>query len=114
MFLDCTDFISPDVFLHPLQNNEDQPDKPAPPLQQLVDDGILAIVAGADTVSSALTSIIRCLLSHPEVYRALQAEVDRFYPPGEDPFDARWYREMAYLNAVMCVFEVLSLFARMM
>ncbi len=68
-----------------------------------MDDGILAVVAGADTVSSAMTSIFHCLLTHPETYRRLQEEVDRFYPPGEDACDSRPHREMTYLQAVMCV-----------
>lgn len=79
------------------------PDKPAPPLKQLVDDGILAIIAGADTVASALTSILYCVLTHPETYSKLRDEVDRFYPQGEDAFDPKYYREMTYLHAVMYV-----------
>ncbi|RPD68207.1 high nitrogen upregulated cytochrome P450 monooxygenase 2 [Lentinus tigrinus ALCF2SS1-7] len=90
---------TPDLF-HYL-NNEDLPDKPQPPLQQLVDDGILAIVAGADTVSSAMTSLFHCLLTHPETYRKLQEEVDKYYPQGEDAFNSKHYRDMTYLQAVI-------------
>ncbi|RPD68192.1 high nitrogen upregulated cytochrome P450 monooxygenase 2 [Lentinus tigrinus ALCF2SS1-7] len=90
---------TPDLF-HYL-TNEDLPDKPQPPLQQLVDDGILAIVAGADTVSSAMTSLFHCLLTHPETYRKLQEEVDKYYPQGEDAFNSKHYRDMVYLQAVI-------------
>ncbi|CDO71119.1 hypothetical protein BN946_scf184844.g123 [Trametes cinnabarina] len=83
------------------QNNDDQPDKPSPPIKQLLDDGVLAIVAGSDTTSSALTSLAFCLATHPAALRRLQAEVDRFYPPGADPCDARHYRDMHYLTAVI-------------
>ena len=86
---------------HTVQNNEDLPDKAAPLVQQLVDDGVLAIIAGADTTASALTMLIFCLLAHPDVYARLQAEVDRFYPPGEDPLATQHHREMPYLNACM-------------
>ena len=72
-----------------------------PPLRQLVDDGVLAVVAGADTVSSAMTSLICLILTHPETYEKLQAEVDQFYPSGEDPLDTTHQRDMPYLNAVM-------------
>ncbi len=72
-------------------------------MRQLVDDGILAIVGGADTVSGALTSVIFCLLTHPETYDKLQVEVDKYYPPGEDVFSTRWHRDMKYLEAVMYV-----------
>ena len=70
-------------------------------MQQLIDDGVLAIIAGADTTSSALTSLVYCLLTHPDVYARLQAEVDKFYPPGEDVYDPKHHRDMHFLNAVM-------------
>ena len=70
-------------------------------MNHLVDDGILAIVAGSDTASSALTSLFACLLTHPETYAKLQQEVDKYYPKGEDPYNAKHYRDMTYLHAVM-------------
>ena len=85
------------------QNDEDLPDECPPPLQQLVDDGILAVVAGSDTTSSCLTSIFFCILTHLEAYAMLQAEVDRFYPASEDHSNTTHHREMTYLNAVMWV-----------
>ncbi|KAI0808336.1 cytochrome P450 [Fomes fomentarius] len=92
-------------------NNEDLPDghreHPAP-IRQLTDDGCLVVVAGADTTSSALTSLFFCLLTHPETYMCLRAEVDRFYPVGEDALNPRHHRDMGYLNAV--INETLRLF----
>ncbi|KAM5536735.1 hypothetical protein V8D89_009574 [Ganoderma adspersum] len=82
-------------------NNEDLPDKAAPPVQHLVNDGILAIIAGADTTSIALTSITYCLLAHPDVYARLQAEIDKFYPAGENALDPKHHRDMPYLTAVI-------------
>ena len=69
--------------------------------QHLVDDGILAIIAGADTTSIALTSITYCLLTHPDVYERLQAEIDKFYPAGENALSPKHHRDMPYLTAVM-------------
>ncbi|KAL7277160.1 hypothetical protein ACG7TL_009006 [Trametes sanguinea] len=89
-------------------NNEDQPEKPSPPISQLLDDGILAIVAGSDTTSSALTSLAFCLATHPAALHKLQAEIDRFYPAGEDPCVATHYGDMHYLTAV--VHETLRLY----
>ena len=66
-----------------------------------MDDGILAVIAGADTTASALTSIFACLLAHPDAYAALQEEVDRFYPPDADVCATEHHKEMPYLNAVM-------------
>ncbi len=77
------------------------PDKPAPPVQHLVEDGVLAIVAGADTTSVALTSIACCLISHPDVHERLLAEIDKDYPAWEDALDTKHYGEMKYLTAVM-------------
>ncbi|KAI1791471.1 high nitrogen upregulated cytochrome P450 monooxygenase 2 [Ganoderma leucocontextum] len=82
-------------------NNEDLPDKAPPPLQHLVNDGILAIIAGADTASIALTSIAYCLLTHPDVYERLQAEIDKFYPAGEHALDTKHHRDMPHLTAVI-------------
>ncbi|KAH9937927.1 high nitrogen upregulated cytochrome P450 monooxygenase 2 [Epithele typhae] len=89
-------------------NNEDLPDKPSPPVQQLVDDGVLAIVAGADTTASALTMFVFCLLEHPEVYEKLQREIDKHYPAGEDATDVKNHRELLYLTA--CINETLRVF----
>ena len=70
-------------------------------MQHLVDDGVLAIVAGADTTAIALTSIVYCLLSHKDVYERLQAEIDKFYPAGENALDPKHFRDMPYLTAIM-------------
>ena len=69
----------------------------------MIADGTLAIVAGSDTTSSVLSSIFYCLLTHPEAYVRLRAEVDAYYPPGEDALNTKHHAEMPYLNAVMYV-----------
>lgn len=66
-------------------------------------DGILAVVAGSDTTATTLSNIFFSLLSYPETYRRLQAEVDRYYPRGEDALDPRYYVHMSYLEAIMWV-----------
>ena len=48
-----------------------------------------------------LSSIFYCLLRNPEAYARLQAEVDKFYPPGEDSLDPKHLPDMHYLEAVM-------------
>ena len=85
------------------QNNEDGAEKTQPPLAQGAIDGALAIVAGSDTTSCVLTNIVYCLMTHPETYERLQAEVDMFFPPGEDAMDTAKHPDMPYLNAVMYV-----------
>ncbi|KAM5536556.1 hypothetical protein V8D89_009833 [Ganoderma adspersum] len=89
-------------------NNEDLPGEDPPLERHLLDDGTLAMVAGSDTSSSAITSVFHCLLSHPEAYAALQEEVDRFYPQGEDVCNTANHRDMHYLTAV--INEALRLF----
>ncbi|KAI0756346.1 high nitrogen upregulated cytochrome P450 monooxygenase 2 [Daedaleopsis nitida] len=81
-------------------NNEDGAE-PTPPLSEVIADGTLAIVAGSDTTSSVLSSIFYCLLTHPEAYARLRAEVDTYYPPGEDALNTKYHAEMPYLNAVI-------------
>ena len=70
-------------------------------MHDLTEDGVLAIIAGADTSSTALTSIVYCLLKHPDVYARLKAEMDKFYPAGADALDTKHHRDMPYLTAVM-------------
>ncbi|PIL28306.1 cytochrome P450 [Ganoderma sinense ZZ0214-1] len=89
-------------------NNEDLSGEDPPPSRHLLDDGVLAMVAGSDTSSSAITSVFHCLLAHPAAYAALQEEVDRFYPRGEDVCDTMHQRDMHYLTAV--INETLRLF----
>ena len=63
-----------------------------------------AIVAGADTTATILGGIFYYLLTHPEAYKQLQAEVDSAFPLGEgDPLDSAKLAGMPYLNAVMYV-----------
>ena len=85
------------------QNHEDAPDRAPPPLAHLVDDAMLAMIAGADTVTSTLTSLFALLRAHPAAYARLEAEVDGVLPPGEDPVKAGSEKEMVWLNACMCV-----------
>ena len=65
------------------------------------------MVAGADTVASALTSLFTCLLAHPDALARLEAEVCAFFPPrgdgGDDTevLDQKRHGEMPWLNACM-------------
>ncbi|KAI0689003.1 cytochrome P450 [Cerioporus squamosus] len=83
-------------------SNEDLPDKAPPPLRELADDGVLAVVAGSDTASLTMTSVFYLLLTHPETYVKLQAEVDTLYLLfGESSSETMHHREMPYLHAVI-------------
>jgi cytochrome P450 len=67
-------------------------------------DSVLAIVAGADTTATVLSNAFFYLLSHPQAYKLLQAEVDENFPRGpgtKEPNDAEMLLNMPYLNAVM-------------
>ncbi|KAI0752497.1 high nitrogen upregulated cytochrome P450 monooxygenase 2 [Daedaleopsis nitida] len=82
-------------------NNEDLADSEPPPPSQLVNDGVLAVNAGSDSTSVALTSIFFCILVNTNVYATLQEEIDRLYGPEEDPCSTKHHREMQYLQAVI-------------
>ncbi|KAI1789088.1 high nitrogen upregulated cytochrome P450 monooxygenase 2 [Ganoderma leucocontextum] len=82
-------------------NNEDVPTNAPQPVNELIQDGLLVIVAGSDTVASALTSLFFCLLANPRTYAALQKEVDQYYPREEDAHAATYHRDMPYLHAVI-------------
>lgn len=61
---------------------------------------MLAIVAGSDTTSTALSNIIWYLLQNPECYSRLRKEVDAL---GNDLTNTAKHSRMHYLNAVMQV-----------
>ena len=83
------------------QSNEDGAEKEAPPRSTVISDGLLAMIAGSDTTSTILSDLFWLVIRHPDVYRRLQAEVDKFYPPGEDSLDGKYINDMPYLEAVM-------------
>ena len=83
------------------QSNEDNAEAVSPPRHTVVSDGVLAIIAGSDTTSSVICNAIWAILQRPDVYQRLQAEVDKFYPPGEDSLDGKRIYDMPYLEAVM-------------
>ncbi len=60
---------------------------------------MLAIIAGSDTTSSVLTTVLYYLLRHPVAYMRLQAEVDAAFPSGEEPLDVITLSQMEWLNA---------------
>ena len=62
---------------------------------------MLALIAGSDTTATVLAHIFWCLLTHPEAYKRLQAEVDKFYSSSEDSLDPKHIPDMQYLEAVM-------------
>ena len=93
-----------DVVITAFQSNEDLVDKEPPPAHQLIDDGVLAVVAGSDTTSIVMISIFFCIAANLECYSTLQEEIDKYYPLGEDPCTTEHHRNMRYLDAVMCVY----------
>ncbi|KAJ6608708.1 cytochrome P450 [Mycena sp. CBHHK59/15] len=92
-----------DVFYHLIDEAGLEPIPPSS--AQILSDGGLAIIAGAETTSTTLCNIIWFLLRNPVAYSRLQAEVD----------DPKWttvapasQARMPYLNAV--INEALRLF----
>ncbi|OCH86875.1 high nitrogen upregulated cytochrome P450 monooxygenase 2 [Obba rivulosa] len=81
-------------------NNEDGAGAPRP-FPEVVSDGALAVIAGSDTTSSVLSNVFFYLLKEPAYYKRLQAEVDKFYPPGEDALSTKHHGDMPFLTAVL-------------
>ncbi|EMD31236.1 hypothetical protein CERSUDRAFT_127530 [Gelatoporia subvermispora B] len=82
-------------------NNEDGSGKRGRPLSHVVNDGILAILAGSDTTANALTNLFYLLLANPAEYKRLQVEIDKYYPLGENALDTEHHQNMPILNAVI-------------
>ncbi|KAF9255163.1 cytochrome P450 [Marasmius fiardii PR-910] len=95
-----------DVWYH--LTDEAGNEKVKPTVEVVASDSVLAMVAGSDTTSTSIANVFWCLLSHPECYKKLRAEVDREYPPGTDPLlDTARHGNLKYLNA--CLNEALRL-----
>jgi cytochrome P450 len=77
------------------------PEDERPPLDDVAKDGGLAIVAGSDTTSGALTATLYYLLLNPAAYDHLQEEVDSAFPNGEEPLDVTKLSQMEWLNGCM-------------
>ena len=83
------------------QSNEDGAEKESPSRSVILSDGVLALVAGSDTTASVLSNIFWSLVRHPSMYKRLQEEVDKYYPPGEDALNPKHHSNMPYLESVM-------------
>ncbi|KAH9029480.1 high nitrogen upregulated cytochrome P450 monooxygenase 2 [Lactarius pseudohatsudake] len=94
-----------DLFYH--LSGEELPESERPSPADVAKDGLLAIIAGSDTTSSALTAVLYYLLCNPAAYERLQAEVDGAFPGGEEPLDVTKLSQMEWLNG--CINESLRL-----
>ncbi|KAJ7681743.1 cytochrome P450 [Mycena rosella] len=82
-------------------------EKEKPTFAEVVADGALSIIAGSDTTSTALSCLMWFLLSNPDLYRRVQAEVDFVYPGESSSLDATKHSELRFLTA--CLNETLRL-----
>ncbi|EMD31235.1 hypothetical protein CERSUDRAFT_119940 [Gelatoporia subvermispora B] len=98
--------ISKDLFYH--LNDEDGLEKHKRSLPEVINDGILALIAGSDTTANVLTNLFYFLLANPAEYKRLQAEIDKYYPAGENALDTKHHQTMPILNAA--INEALRLF----
>lgn len=85
------------------QSNEDGAEKESPSRTQVISDGVVATLAASDTTSVVLANTFWNILRYPRYYKRLQAEVDEYYPRGENALDTKHHSEMVFLDAVMYV-----------
>lgn len=83
------------------KSNEDGGSEHRPSRSITISEAVLAVIAGSDTTSTALSNAFWCLLSHPDCYKRLQEEVDCYYPSGADALNPKHYPKMVYLDAVL-------------
>lgn len=84
-----------------LKSDEAGFEKEKPPIIDLIAEGTLAVVAGGDTTSRAIQNVFFALLSHPEHYARLKAEIDSAFPSGDGIFDIGRYTQLKFLDAVV-------------
>jgi cytochrome P450 len=87
--------------LNHLQSGEELPKSERPSPEDLQMEGLLAIIAGSDTVNGSLACAIYYLVCNPAVYERLQDEVDAAFPSGEEPLDMTKLSQMEWLNGCM-------------
>ncbi|CAK5277509.1 unnamed protein product [Mycena citricolor] len=87
--------------------DEAEVEKQRPSIPEVVADGLLSIIAGSDTTSTALSNLVWLLLSNPAVYKQVREEVDSVYPRGDSPLDASKHSQLPFLTA--CINETLRL-----
>ncbi|THH30118.1 hypothetical protein EUX98_g4053 [Antrodiella citrinella] len=80
------------------QNNEDGADLA---FHVVLDDAVLAVIAGSESTASAMSNALFFVMRDPDVYTKLKAEVDMHYPQGTNACDTRHYGKMVYLDAVL-------------
>ncbi|EAU85431.2 high nitrogen upregulated cytochrome P450 monooxygenase 2 [Coprinopsis cinerea okayama7 len=78
--------------------DEDDANKHPPSVVEVINDGGLAIIAGSDTTSSAVTNLFYYLLRHPVAFRRLQSEIDFL---GDDILDFTKQSHLPYLNSAL-------------
>ncbi|KAH8990970.1 high nitrogen upregulated cytochrome P450 monooxygenase 2 [Lactarius akahatsu] len=88
-------------------SGEELPESERPSPIDVTKDGQLAIVGGLNMTSSVLTAALYYLLSNPDAYKRLQAEVDGTFPSREEPLDVTKLSQMKWLNG--CINETLRL-----
>ncbi|KDR79011.1 hypothetical protein GALMADRAFT_224262 [Galerina marginata CBS 339.88] len=92
-----------DIFHHLMDEDGVAAQPPSP--VEVTSDGGLAIIAGSDTTSSAITHLFYSLMSSPTAYGRLRQEIDEL---GDNLFDCTKQAHMPYLNAA--INEALRLF----
>ncbi|KAG5730825.1 Cytochrome P450 67, partial [Termitomyces sp. T112] len=85
-----------DLFHHLI--DEDGVASIPPTVVEVVSDGGLAIIAGADTTSSAITNLVYFLLTNPNTYKRLQEEIDTL---GDNVMDYAKQAHLPYLTAAL-------------
>lgn len=77
---------------------------PAPKLSDpdLRQEAIIAIQASTNAVAVVIVFALFFLISNPEIYAKLKAEIKEFFPQfdGSDAFDGKMVEKLPYLNAV--------------
>ncbi|GFF34720.1 trichodiene oxygenase [Aspergillus udagawae] len=95
------DKVSRKTVFHQLLRPDDTEGYKMPSVEQLSDDAYVLIAAAADTTGNAMTMAAYNVVTNPEIYERLTAELRERFPDPEAKMDLVTLEKLPYLTAVI-------------
>jgi cytochrome P450 len=83
---------------------------PTPTTEQVKDEAISILAAAADTTGNAMTVAAYNVVSNPEIYKKVTAELKSAFPNGDETLDFLTLEKLPYLVSFCTLFYCISNF----